>query len=91
MDTFSSGVARKYGIPYAKCLTQIKAAQIPVPPSGYWTKINFGKQVEQIPLPGDGDAIVTLQKDNFQKPNIAKSEQVVQNHLSARENGIGVA
>ena len=73
-----AGVARKYGIPYAKCLTQIKAAQIPVPPSGYWTKINFGKQVEQIPLPGDGDAMVTLQKDNFQKPNIAKSEQVVQ-------------
>ena len=34
--------------------------------------------MEQIPLPGDGDAIVTLQKDNFQKPNIAKSEQVVQ-------------
>ena len=73
-----AGVARKYGIPYAKCLTQIKAAQIPVPPSGYWTKINFGKQVEQIPLPGDGDAIVTLQKDNFQEPNTAKSEQEVQ-------------
>jgi len=73
-----AGVARKYGIPYAKCLTQIKAAQIPIPPSGYWTKINFGKQVEQTPLPGDGDAIVTLQKDNFQEPNTAKSEQVVQ-------------
>lgn len=39
-----AGVARKYGIPYAKCLTQIKAAQIPVPPSGYWTKINFGNK-----------------------------------------------
>ena len=73
-----AGIARKYGIPYAKCLTQIKAAQIPVPPSGYWTKINFGKQVEQIPLPGDGDAIVALQKDNFQDPNTAKREQVVQ-------------
>ena len=42
-----AGVARKYDIPYVKCLAQIKAAQIPVPPSGYWTKINFGKQVEQ--------------------------------------------
>jgi hypothetical protein len=73
-----AGVARKYDIPYVKCLAQIKAVQIPVPPSGYWTKINFGKQVEQMPLPGDGDAIVTLQKDNFQEPNIAKSEQVVQ-------------
>lgn len=33
-----AGVARKYGIPYAKCLAQVKEAQIPVPPSGYWTK-----------------------------------------------------
>lgn len=73
-----AGVAKKYGIPYAKCLAQIKAAQIPIPPSGYWTKINFGKQVEQMPLPGDGDAIVTLQKDNFQEPDTAKSEQMVQ-------------
>ena len=73
-----AGVARKYGIPYAKCLTQIKGAQIPIPPSGYWTKINFGKQVEKIPLPGNGDAIVTLQKGDFKKPDIAKSEQMAQ-------------
>ena len=73
-----AGGARKYGIPYAKCLTQIKTAQIPVPLSGYWTKINFRKQMEQTPLPDDGNAIVTVQKDNFQKPNTAKSEQVVQ-------------
>ncbi len=73
-----AGVARKYGIPYAKCLTQIKGAQIPIPPSGYWTKINFGKQVEKIPLPGNEDAIVTLQKGDFKKPDIAKSEQMAQ-------------
>ena len=73
-----AGVARKYGIPYAKCLAQIKAAQIPFPSSGYWTKINFGKQVEQIPLSGDGSAVVTLQKDDFQKPTIIKSKPVVQ-------------
>lgn len=69
-----AGVAKKYGIPYAKCLAQIKAAQIPIPPSGYWTKINFGKQVEQMPLPGDGDAIVMLQKDTFQRANTADLE-----------------
>ena len=64
-----AGVARKYGIPYAKCLAQVKEAQIPVPPSGYWTKINFGKSVEQTPLPGDGDATVILQKDDSQRAN----------------------
>lgn len=70
-----AGVARKYGIPYAKCLAQIKAAQIPIPPSGYWTKINFGKQVEQTPLPGDGEAIITLQKDASQRANTADLEE----------------
>ena len=55
-----SGVSRKYGIPYARCLAKIKAAQIPVPPSGYWTKLNCGKSVEQTPLSGDGDAVVEL-------------------------------
>ena len=84
------GVARKYGIPYAKCLTQIKAAQIPIPPSGYWTKINFGKQVEQMPLPGDGDAIVTLQKDDFQKPDTAKSEKTFQT-ASLQERTVSVS
>lgn len=72
-----AGVARKYGIPYAKCMSQIKAAQIPVPPSGYWTKLNFGKQVEQPPLPGDGEMIVMLQKDDFQKSDTAEAIQTV--------------
>lgn len=56
----AAGVSKKYGIPYAKCLAKIKAAQIPVPPSGYWTKLNYGKSVEQTPLSGDGDAVVEL-------------------------------
>ena len=55
-----AGVSKKYGIPYARCLAKIKAAQIPVPPSGYWTKLNYGKSVEQTPLSGDGDAVVEL-------------------------------
>ena len=55
-----AGVSKKYNIPYAKCLAKIKAAQIPIPPSGYWTKLSFGKYVEQTPLSGDGDAVVEL-------------------------------
>lgn len=30
------------------------------PPSGYWTKLNYGKSVEQTPLSGNGDAVVEL-------------------------------
>ena len=60
-----AGVSKKYGIPYARCLAKIKAAQIPVPPSGYWTKLNFGKSVEQPPLSGDGDAVVELLQETL--------------------------
>lgn len=62
-----AGVAKKYDIPYAKCIAQIKAANIPIPPSGYWTKINFGKPVEQTPLQGNQDEIVTLFKKGSQQ------------------------
>lgn len=31
-----------------------QGGQVPVPPSGYWTKLNYGKSVEQTPLSGDG-------------------------------------
>ena len=73
-----AGVSRKYGIPYAKCLAEIKAAQIPVPPSGYWTKLDFGKSVEQTPLSGDGDAVVELLQETLPSTADAKkTEQVL--------------
>ena len=48
----AAGTAKKYGIPYAQFLKQVKGANIPIPPSGYWTKLNFGKPVEKIKLGG---------------------------------------
>ena len=36
-----AGVSKEYGIPYSQLLKQVKAADIPVPPSGYWTKLSF--------------------------------------------------
>lgn len=55
-----AGVSRKYGIPYVRCLAKIKAAQIPVPPSGYWTKLSYGKYAERTPLSGDEDVVVEM-------------------------------
>ena len=37
----AAGTAKKYDIPYSQFLKQIKEANIPIPPSGYWTKISF--------------------------------------------------
>lgn len=59
----ASGTAKKYDIPYAQFLQQIKASGIPIPPSGYWTKINFGKPAEIIPLTGDLEEIFTIHRE----------------------------
>ena len=69
-----AGVAKKYGIPYAKCLVQIKKANIPIPPSGYWTKISYGKPVEQTPLQGNEVEVVTLSAETrrYQTPAAEK-------------------
>lgn len=69
----AAGVAKKYGIPYAKCLAQIREAKIPIPPSGYWTKISYGKPVEQTPLQGNGDKVVTLSVEEFRQYHIPEA------------------
>ena len=55
-----TGVAKEYSIPYAQLMKQVKEANIPIPPSGYWTKVSFGKPVEKIPLAGEGEDMVSL-------------------------------
>lgn len=59
-----AGVAKKYGIPYHLLMRQVKDAAIPYPPSGYWTKLSFGKPVEQTALTGPADQIVQLPQDD---------------------------
>lgn len=59
-----AGVAKKYGIPYPLLMKQVKDAAIPYPPSGYWTKLSFGKPVEQIPLTGPADQVIQLPQDD---------------------------
>ena len=55
-----TGVAKKYDIEYGQLIKQVKEAGIPIPPSGYWTKLSFGKPVEKIELPGAEDTVVTI-------------------------------
>lgn len=47
----ASGVAKKYNLNYGKLLISCREAQIPIPPSGYWTKLACGKAAEKIELP----------------------------------------
>ncbi len=47
----ASGVAKKHNLNYGKLLTSCREFQIPIPPSGYWTKLACGKATEKIELP----------------------------------------
>lgn len=55
-----AGVAKKYNLPYAHLMKQIKEAGIPIPPSGYWTKLNFNKPVTKPELPEPADEKVLI-------------------------------
>ena len=55
-----AGVAKKYNANYNVLLKICKEANVPVPPSGYWMKLEYGKPVEQIPLPESSTLEVAL-------------------------------
>ena len=66
-----SGMAKKYGISYSLLWKQIKDANIPIPPKGYWTKKEFGKETVVAELNGDPDEIVELYKH---RPLLSKTK-----------------
>ena len=47
----ASKAATKYEISYSRFLKICRENNIPIPPSGYWTKLQCGKPVEKTPLP----------------------------------------
>lgn len=71
-----AGVGRKYEIPYAQLMMQVKNAIIPIPPSGYWTKLSFGKPTEKIELSGDFDEVISLSKEL----SVSKKTKLKANH-----------
>lgn len=63
----ASGVAKKYNVPYAELLRLCKEIEIPIPPSGYWTKLSFGKPVSKTPLPESSHSEVLLPINSIPK------------------------
>ncbi len=55
-------VAKKYNLHYGRLISSLKQANIPYPSSGYWTRVDHGKDVsaELVPLSGDRESIVEL-------------------------------
>lgn len=70
------GVAKKYNLHYQQLLNSCKVANIPIPPSGYWTKLKCGKDVSQelSELPQSDIENVTLYLAGF-KPEKYKKEK----------------
>ena len=66
-----SGMVKKYDISYSLLYKQIKDANIPIPPKGYWTKKEFGKETVVAELNGDPDEVVELYK---RMPFISKNK-----------------
>lgn len=57
-----AGVANKYDLPYAHLMKMIKEADIPIPPSGYWVKLNFNKPVTKPELPEPAEEMISIYK-----------------------------
>ena len=55
-----TGVAKKYNVPYTLLMRQVKKADIPIPPPGYWSKISVGKPVVKPELTGSFDEVVSI-------------------------------
>lgn len=62
-----SGVSKKYDVPYAELLKLCKEKDIPIPPSGYWTQLKFGKPVTKTPLPESTEMEVDLPANSAPK------------------------
>lgn len=60
----------EFGITINQLKRLLMSADIPTPPSGYWTKKQLGKSVEQMPLPPRPDGcpeILSLEPENINK------------------------
>lgn len=73
-----SGMALKYNIPYSSMRKQIMDAGIPIPPSGYWTKKEYGKETGIAELVGNPDEVVALFKSSTAATKIRKSAPVAE-------------
>ncbi|CAM3684324.1 hypothetical protein COLU111180_02820 [Cohnella lubricantis] len=70
-----AGVARKYSISYSFIYKLCKEANVPIPPSGYWTKLNFGKPVSKPPLPDSTINEVAIPRVKTSRIRVQKIEK----------------
>lgn len=74
-----AGVAKKYNIQYTWLMKQVKEADIPIPPSGYWAKLSVGKPVTKPELtePVSGIVLITKTMPTSRKRKVSGKTQPV--------------
>ncbi|MCP3776362.1 hypothetical protein NLX71_24195 [Paenibacillus sp. MZ04-78.2] len=85
-----AGVAKKYNLPYNRLMKQIKDAGIPIPPSGYWTKLNFNKPVTKLALPEPADEIILI-SGTLPSARKKKLQSLTIESFGRAEMGAGIA
>jgi hypothetical protein len=60
-------VAAKYGVSAVALGKVCRELQIPLPGRGYWTKKEFGKPVEELPLP-EAKTVPIIHRFKFSRP-----------------------
>lgn len=76
-----SGMVKKYDISYSFLYKQIKNANIPIPPAGYWTKKEYGKGTVVEELKGNPEEVVELYK---RMPFISKNKDDTKIHAEEK-------
>ncbi len=82
----ASGVAKKYNVKYGELIRICKEADIPVPSSGYWTKLSYGKTVEQVSLPESNLSEVVLPIDDGVRRKRRSAENKTNDETDINEN-----
>ncbi|WP_282018191.1 hypothetical protein [Salegentibacter mishustinae] len=62
-------ISKDFDITYTDIRKITKDYEIPVPPNGYWRKLDYGKQVHQIPLPFSNNKSIKIIPGQPYKPS----------------------
>lgn len=84
-----SGVAKKYNVPYNLLIAQCKERNIPIPPSGHWMKLKFGKPVIQPPLPDSSISQVTVSANSATRRNKRGESSTIATEVVASFQQVG--
>lgn len=78
-----STVAKRYGISGVAIAKKCRKLEVPLPPRGYWAKIQAGRKIPRRPLPSfRGDTTITSSIWVIEEPVQTEAERIVESELN---------